>query len=172
MFPNAPSWKAKNKNNQKWLKSHHQMIKLNALIKERNKLKLKKPTTSKLNHPLTKKKFQEVDVHSWEDLKKRETPICFSQPQVLMNHSFLNSTTIFQPTKSTFHFWRKRKANQSQDQDKYSTIIQFIFNIHCSSTEKTTRRFEASNAAPDSCHMKNSEKRETNISTRVNMPRR
>jgi hypothetical protein len=72
----------------------------NALTKEKPKRKPRKTTTNKWNHPLINNKFQEEDVHSWVDQKKRETLTFSKQTLAMMSPSSQNSITTFRPTRS------------------------------------------------------------------------
>lgn len=99
MPPNAPSWRINNKNNPNWLRSHPNQMRPNALTKEKPKKKPRKTTTNKWNHHLINNKFQEEDVHSWVDQKKKETLTFSKQTLVTMSPSSPNSITTFHLTR-------------------------------------------------------------------------
>jgi hypothetical protein len=71
----------------------------NALTKEKPKKKPRKTTTNKWNHHLINNKFQEEDVHSWVDQKKKETLTFSKQTLVTMSPSSPNSITTFHLTR-------------------------------------------------------------------------
>lgn len=171
-FPNAPSWRISNKNNQSLPLSQPNQMRQNVPTKEKPKRNPRKTTINKSNHPPMNKKFQGVDVHSWVDQKKRGILTFSKTILATMNPLSQNSITIFRPTKLIFPWWDKRKANnRSQGPEKSLTLTQFTSNIPSSLTEKITKKSEESSAAQDSCPTRNSEKRETSTSTKENMPR-
>lgn len=144
----------------------------NAPTKEKPKPNQKRKTTNKFNLHQMSNKYQGADVHSWVDQKKRETQTFFRWIQALTSHSFQSSTTIFQPAKSTFRCWDRRKAiNPSPDQGKFLILTQSTFSTPYFSTGKIIRKCVVFNAAQDFYHMKNWEKKEINISTRENIPK-
>ena len=156
MLHNVPSWKIINKLRTKWLRSQQRPMTQNAPIKEKKNKKTKKMVTSKYNLLPTNNKSQEVDVHSWVDLRKRETLIFSKWAQALMSPSFLNSITICQQTRLISRWSDAKKVNsQSASQGKFSIPIPSICNILYFTMEMTTKKSEDFSAAQDLCPMKN-----------------
>jgi len=71
----------------------------NVLIRVKLKPKITKIMKNKFNNLPINNKYQEEDVHSWVDPKRKEILIFIKVTQALMSLSFQSSIIIFLPTK-------------------------------------------------------------------------
>lgn len=167
MWLSVHSWRTKLRNKTKWIKNLLSRMVLNVLTMERLlKKRIKRKVNSSTLH-LMSNKFQGVDVHSWVDLKRNETLTWYKKAQASTSLSCQNLITTCHRTKLTFQWWDERRVrNQWVRWDRCLTGTRFTCNTACSSTDRTTRKWEALSVALGSCRMRNWGRRETNTSTR------